>query len=118
MAGRTPQEAYRRFLEPLRAAIGCVAHANFTLEHGQTPRVLSVDTSYALALNDMALVTLRSTMPIAMALGLRIRILETDDTNRRFTVNTTQYSYTLATSDSEEILVFHWNPAATGGAAV
>lgn len=86
------------------------------MERGQAARILSVGTPYALAFSDMALVPLRSNVPIAMSLGLHIQILETDDTNNRFTVTTTQYSYTLATSEGGEILVFHWNPAARGAA--
>lgn len=53
-----------------------------------------------------------------MSLGIHFRILETDIGQERFAVDTTKYSYLLATSDGEEILAFHWNPTATGDAAI
>jgi hypothetical protein len=80
--------------------------------------MLKAQMLYTLALNNMALVTMRGNVPITMSLGLHIRILELDDTRDPFAVATVKYYYKLATPNDEEILAFHWSPAAVGETAV
>lgn len=118
MAGRNPNEAFRNYIEPVRDALSYITQARLTASWHKS---LAVNTLYTVALNDMDPVPLKGTMPISLSAGQIIRIVKTDDpddSREPFEIQTVQYFYDLLTSDSKEILGFHWTPEERGDGVV
>lgn len=110
MAGRTPHEAYRNFLQPLQQAVSCVTDAVLVVRGGgYRPR----DEPYALTIGDGAAVSIEG--PQGTRFGLSIaqqyRIVEDASTLGPWKVTTAAYEYALLTgADGEEIFAYHWHP--------
>jgi hypothetical protein len=111
--GRTPQEAFQAFVDPLGRAIACIAHAKFNCSPGGRAEV---DKEHQLYLNRADHVPLRgrfsngTRMP-GLELGVRMRyriIADTD--NGPYRVTTCAYDHLLTTASGEVILNYHWHP--------
>jgi hypothetical protein len=85
-----------------------VTQARFTLAARMR---LRTGRPYGVLLNDMSPVPLRGDFPLFLSVGQTVRI----QALRPGTYATTcvQYFYELATSDSREVLAFHWTPEGT-----
>lgn len=118
MAGRTPGDAYRNYIEPMREALHCITQVPITVRENKR---LQIDTPYSAALNNMDPVPLRGGVPLHLTVGQTIRIIRTDDPEDirgPFKVRTIDYFYLLATEADDEILSFQWTPEATAAGVV
>lgn len=113
MDGRTPQEALRSYLEPLRTAIHCISDHRLTLIEREE---LKLDKAYTIALNSMDPIALQGEVRLSLRLGQTVRIVRTDlgDPRGPLRVSLIKYFYEVATPDRRAILSFHWTPEDIG----
>lgn len=116
MAGRTPGDAFERYVERLRESLHCVTPVRLTLRERGT---LRVDVPYSVALNEMRPVRLQANPPIYLVAGQVARVRPVDDPRGPFKVRTDSYFYAIHVAGSvngatAEALAFQWTPDATG----
>ena len=117
MAGKNPSEAYRRYIDPLRQALQCITLTRLTLRERTK---FATGVPYTVALNDMDPVPLKGEIPILLAVGQIVRIIETErgDPRGPFRISTVQYFYQFSTPENHEVLSFHWTPEGSGANVV
>lgn len=114
MTARSSKEAYQRFLDTLSAVVGCITYSRLSLERQATQRDLRFDIPYAIALNNMDPVPLRTASPITLSLGLHVSVRAPRTDRRITTIGIVKYFYSIATVSGDELLSFHWTPNAVG----
>ena len=111
MAGRTPEEATRNFIDPLQKSISCVTDA------------VLVTTGYYQRLEPHALTLSPRDSPLRVAAGqnaLRLRVTlhfrhaQAAGSLGPWRVSTAGYWYTLSAPDERELISYHWHPNASG----
>lgn len=110
---RTEQEAYRRYIAPLRRFLGCITQQRLTI-NDRSP--LLINTPYAIALNEMNPVRLQGDVPLWLTVGQRFQLvsLGADVPRGKFTVHTLSYLYALSTTTGEELFAFHYTDVSPG----
>lgn len=113
MAGRTPDDAYRTYVDPIADALRCVTQKR-VLRPEQSK--LTSNVAYGLSLNDMEPVPLKGEWAVTLTVGQRVRIdaVDRDAPRGPFVVRLIQYLYSFAATEGTEILGFHWTPDAIG----
>ena len=106
MAGRTPQQAVKAFLEPIRLALSCVTAAQVS-RTGDT-----ADTEHVLLLAEGQRVTLPCTQggPLAIRVTQHYRVVRAEGRGGPWKVKITAYYYTLEDGNGAEILSYQWHP--------
>lgn len=117
MAGRTPTQAGRNFITPIKTAVACIFRQPLSVS---APEGYKEDAGIGIWMPDLEPIPLRTgsygTLWVSVAIsGLIIR----DDRPGRgpFRVTTTQYSYQICADkdESDEIVIYHWTPNAEEG---
>lgn len=112
---RTPNEAYERYIEPLRDALGCITAERLAMSE-RASRV--VEKLYPVFLNKLTPVPLRGGTPLLFRMGQEIKIVDVgnDEPGGRYRIRTLRYLYAFSTTERKELLAFHWHPQEEGGA--
>ena len=111
MVGRSPSDAYRAFIIPMRRALGCITDARLTFP-GNARSGLALTVS----LNSGDPVRLRGESVLFFTSQQRFEIIRTDVVGAPYRLHTLQYTYEFAidvTPDhpgGTEVLSFHWTP--------
>lgn len=109
MAGRTLNDAYKNYLDPVKKAISCVADA--VLIASVLPNDLELEEVYSLALKAGDSVSLSGDSRIAISVSQHFKLVKDERKDRGpFRVSTSAYSYTVKEQDRMEILAYHWHP--------
>jgi hypothetical protein len=109
--GRTPSDAVKAFLEPLKMALSCIARAQLTV----SPTGYSnTDREHVWALNRAQGAVLAGSQ-LRLKASMRYRIVPTEPgSDEPWRVTTRGYLYTLENAQSEdEILAWHWHPTSS-----
>lgn len=108
MPGRTPYEAVQNFLSPLQRTL-----SRFT------PSVLAVGGGYYAGADHTALlnnglpVRLAGDLALGLIVSLRYRVIEEPQPGiGPWRVETTGYVYAILDGAGQEMLAYHWHPAA------
>lgn len=109
MAGRTPQEAVRNFLAPLKAVVGCITSEGFVTRF--SPR--SDEPQTAAFQGGFAILTRRSGKALSLELAHRYTVTKTDNERESWEVSTAEYIYDVSDESDELIAAFHWHPLIT-----
>lgn len=117
MPGRSPTQAFKNYIKPLRQALQCITDSRLTVAKRQT---IEVDTLYAVVLNDMDPVPIRGEIPLGFTAGQTVSIITTEASDPRgpYRASTARYFYEIATTEGQEILSFHWTPEEPGRGAI
>jgi hypothetical protein len=112
LVGRTPYEAWVRYVTPLREALRCLTPGRFVLR--ESPAGIRANTEYSVALNNMNSVPLKGPSRIFLIAGQTVRIHDSHSTNphERYRVIPLSYTYGFSIGKGRgehELLTFHWN---------
>lgn len=108
MPGRTPHEAVQNFLAPLQRALSRFTRSVLTVGGGYHP-----GADHTALLNDGLPVRLAGEFGLGLIVSMRYRIIEEPQPGvGPWRVETTGYVYSVIDSESQEILAYHWHPAA------
>lgn len=111
MPRNNPRQAVDRYLEPFRAALGCIAHGTLVTTD---ERHYVVDRVYSLVVNETDPLALRTNPYIALSAGQWFRVVQDDAIGYGpFRVHTVGYFYAFSTDAEQEVLNFQWTPEAT-----
>jgi hypothetical protein len=107
--GRTPQEAFTNFVEPLASAMACVARCKLSASSGGRSEV---DTVHHLLGNGGAPIPVGGPHRLSLQLRMKYRIVRVGDPDADdpFKIRTVAYSYTLTDASDQGILGYHWHP--------
>jgi hypothetical protein len=105
MAGRTPHEAVKNYVEPLRKAISCLSRTVL-----QASSYRELDTVHALTLNNGAPIPLRGATGLALEIRQNYRIQEMEGERGSYSISTVAYAYTMRDAEERELLAYHWHP--------
>lgn len=109
MPGRTPQEAFKAFVEPLQAGISCIAQAKVCASKGGKDALGTLHSLY-LTGSPRRYVPL-SGVPLEFCGFMEYELIETggkgDD---RYRVTTKGYGYSIRTLQGERLVSWHWHP--------
>ncbi|WP_141979690.1 hypothetical protein [Saccharothrix saharensis] len=109
MPGRTPSEAFDAFVDPLKEALSCLAHAKINVTHGGRT---VVDEEHSLYLNRATAVELKGPARLELGIRMRYKIIRDESLEKGpFRVTTLAYDYLLARKSGEAVLNFHWHPS-------
>lgn len=103
MPGRNPAAAARAFLEPLEAALACIARAKITAREQVPGRTLawSINDGEGARLSNRRL----------LKASMRYRLIEDDGEGRGpWRATTEGYIYKLCDTDGSELVQWHWHP--------
>jgi hypothetical protein len=103
LPGRNPAEAARAFLDPLRVALGCVAHARITAGEQMPGKTLlwTINGGTGAALSNGRL----------LHASMRYRLIEDDGEGRGpWRATTEGYIYKITEADGAELVQWHWHP--------
>ena len=108
MAGKTPPEAVRNFLEPLQHALSCVSQELLTVRGGYHPS----GTPHALTLGNSPAILGRDRQ-FALKVIQHYRIIEHEGVRGPWKVRTVAYYYTVeeAGESGREMFAYHWHPS-------
>jgi hypothetical protein len=112
LSGRSPREAVDASIHRLQTSLSCVTKAVLRPSTGGYRDCTKV---HALLLNDGRPVPLRAATGVPrIRLGVKIqyRIVEDPGPLSPWKVRTAAYQYAIETEDGQEVLVYHWHPAA------
>ncbi len=113
MAGRTLNDAYKNYLDPLKKAISCVTDA--VLIASVRPNDLELEEVYSLALKAGDSVPLSGDSRISISVSQQLKLVEDERKGRGpYRVATSAYSYTVEEQDGAEIIAYHWHPKGIG----
>ena len=107
MSGRTPQEAVRNFLTPLRAVIGCITSDGFVIRGPRTAG--QQQTAHFQA--GYAILDRRNGQALSLELYHRYVVREAEGDRGPWTVSTSEYIYEVSDESDELIATWHWHPA-------
>lgn len=107
MAGRTPSQAARNFVEPLQLAVSCVSKAVLR----QRNEILPGSDTRGLAVAGDRAIRLSGQTPYSLDLSFQFRVVE-DETPGwgPYRVTTLAYIYEFLDADEKRVLGFHWHP--------
>jgi hypothetical protein len=111
MPGRTPNEAYRAFVEPLARALACVATAKIQPSVGGTHVFHRDHNLYLTRQGDSDYVRLRGEPALDFRARMVYRLIE--DPRAGFgpiRVTTRAYDYSLRLATGESVVDYHWHP--------
>jgi hypothetical protein len=111
LAGRTPEEAVRTFLEPLAAVVNCVTDQGFVSwrpRHGELVRTAHFQGGFAI-------LDRRDGQTLSLDLRHRYSVFEAEGARGPWTVSTTEYVYEVADESDEVIAAWHWHPTSGQG---
>lgn len=106
MTGRTPAEVVNNFIDPLNKALSCVT--SFVCSVGGGYYIS--DESHSVSINRGNRVRLNGVDRVSLTFGEYYRIVDDIETQSRWRVITTGYSYALDDAEQREIIAFHWHP--------
>jgi hypothetical protein len=111
VAGRTPAEAVRAFLDPIQQALACIAPGKITVSGGGLNPVLG--KQYSWGLNNGAGAELLSDGPdLTLFAAMYWKLIEDDrDGYGPLRISTLGYEYSLVTGTNTELWALHWHPA-------
>jgi len=106
VAGRTPKQAVKTFLEPIRLVLSCVTGVQLSRTQDTS------DTDRVLVLADGHPVPLACTQgtSLAMRVTQNYRVVRAEGQRGPWKVKITAYYYTLEDDHGAEILSFQWHP--------
>jgi len=108
LPGRSPSEAVEDFLEPLKDAVACVAHAKFTYSRGGRSQRGKI---HALTLNRDEPVKLKCAPVLMLRVGMQCEIVPNDREGQEpWRVSSRAYCYELQTFSGELVWSYHWHP--------
>ncbi len=115
MPGRTPQEAFSAFVDPLGEALKCVATAKILHSAGGTVR-LGVEHALMITGNDNDGYTKLRSLPDKRKLEFmaRMRYLIIEDEREGYgpyRITTRAYDYAIQTQDKALVIAWHWHPS-------
>ena len=108
MAGKTPHQAVRNFIEPLNRALSCVTKA-ILVASGYDP----ADKPHAVALNNGNPVSLRVKPPLFFTVLIQYKIVEAKGELGPWKVSTVAYIYAVQDKQRRELFAYHWHPQET-----
>lgn len=110
MAGKSPPQAVRAFLEPLQLALSCVTRAVVVAS------AFSVDDPIGvITVGRGERVALRSRDRFSLSAMVKYRIIAAGAERGPWKVSTVAYYYAIHDRKGREILAYHWHPAETRG---
>jgi hypothetical protein len=105
LAGKTPYQAVRNFLDPLQRAVSCVYHA--VIHHGG--REYEVNTGpYALVIGGVR--RLKRNPPLTLDIRMQYKIVEASGDRGPYKVKITAYMYIVEDHRGHELFSYHWHP--------
>lgn len=109
MAGRTLNNAYKNYLDPLKKAISCITDA--VLIASVQPNDLELEEVYSLALKAGDSISLSGDSRISISVLQQFKLVKDERKDRGpYRVATSAYSYTIKEQDGVEIIAYHWHP--------
>jgi hypothetical protein len=109
LSGRTPQQAVRNFLAPLKAVVGCVTDEGFV---ARGPRVAG-EQQTAHFQDGFAVVGRRNGQALSLELYHRYIVREAEGDRGPWTASTVEYVYELSDQGGDPIATWHWHPSTT-----
>jgi hypothetical protein len=106
VAGRTPREAVRNFVDTLQRALACVTPTVVDVGGGYYP----AEEPHRLTLRAGEPVRLRGVARISLSVRMRYRIVEAPGPGGPWNVNIVAYQHALWDRDGREIVAYHWHP--------
>ena len=108
MAGKSPHQAVRNFVEPINRALSCITKS-VAVASGHDP----VQERHALALNQGEPVRLRGNPPFLFTAIVHYQIFEAKGDLGPWKVSTMAYYYGVQDRKGQELLAYHWHPRST-----
>ena len=106
MSGRTPREAVRNFLAPLKAVVGCVTSEGFVVRGTRA----AGERQTAHFQDGFAILSRRSGHTLSLELYHRYVIREAGGDRGLWTTSTIEYVYEVRDANGELIAAWHWHP--------
>jgi hypothetical protein len=106
LAGRTPQEAVRNFLEPLKAVVGCITDEGLVAR--QTRCADERQTAAFRA--GFAILHRKDGQTLTLELYHRYVVREAQGRRGPWSVSTVEWIYQVGDQSDEPIAEFHWHP--------
>jgi hypothetical protein len=106
LSGRTPQEAVRNFLAPLKAVVGCVTSEGFVT---RGPRVAG-EQQTAHFQDGFAILSRRNGQTLSLELYHRYIVREAGGDRGPWTASTVEYVYEVSDDGGDPIAAWHWHP--------
>jgi hypothetical protein len=110
VAGRTANEAVKRFSAPIQRALTCFADGRVSAD-SSNPADEGV-----LSFNKAEYVKLNGPGRVRISIGMRYRIVPNEDQDKArlpWKVHTTSYAYSLHDARDKPIVDYHWHPHLT-----
>ena len=104
MAGRTPHQAVRNFIDPLNKAVSCITQ-NIVVASGSDP-----NNPQAVSVNKGKPSKLKGEFNLFLAVMMRYQITKISGISGPWKVSTRAYYYGINNHRGEEILAYHWHP--------
>lgn len=117
MPGRTPQEAFSAFVDPLGEALKCVAHTKILHSAGGNARLDVEHGLFITGLDNEGYTKLKPTPgkpKLEFMARMRYLIIKDDrDGYGPFRITTRAYDYSIQTQDKMLVIAYHWHPVGT-----
>lgn len=112
MAGRSPHEAFRNFLDPLQRAVSCVTRDVIYHQGGHFPHPVP----HVLTLGKARLVKLAGRGGIHLSMIMHYRLVPAEGERGPWKVSTVAYYYNLHDAGGKEIISYQWHPESRSSA--
>jgi hypothetical protein len=108
LAGNSPHQAVRNFIEPLNRAVSCVTKS-VLVTTGSDP----ANQRHAVVLNNGNPVALRSNPALLLTLLMHYKVTEAQGQLGPWKVSTVAYLYSVQDKQGHEFFSYHWHPTST-----
>jgi len=111
LSGRTPHEAVRSFLAPLKAVLGCITSEGFV---ARGPRAAGIQ-QVAQFQNGFAILIRGTGQTLSFELYHRYVVRQVEGGRGPWTASTAEYIYDVRNHHRNRIAAWHWHPSTRQG---